>query len=475
MPKAKLQQGTVLDGFRLESLIHKGGMARLWQVSHPDFDMPLVMKVPILSEGEDPAAIVGFEMEQMILPRLSGPHVPKFVAAGDFAKQPYIVMERIAAPSLLKRLPDLPLPFPEVCELGVKIAAALDSLHRQHVIHLDVKPSNVILRPEGPAALIDFGLSHHNQLPDLMQEEFRVPYGTAPYMAPEQLLGIRTDPRSDQFALGSLLYFFSTGVRPFGEAEGIGGMRKRLWRDPQPPRRLREDYPPALQEIVLRCLEVEPAWRYPTAAQLAFDLSHLTQVRLTARAERMRRDPLSAVLRRRFNIDHARAGGKRAIATQLNTAPIVAIAVDLGEESSAVHDALRQAAERTLITLPSARLACINVLKQGRITLNTSVDEQGHNKHVNRLVALKHWAQPLKLGEERVSYHVLEAADAAEAILGYARQNPVDQILIGARRDSLRRKLLGSVSAKVAAEAECTVTVVRPPRMDGGLEHGEEP
>ena len=131
--------------------------------------------------------------------------------------------------------------------------------------------------------LIDFGLSHHNQLPDLLQEEFRLPYGTAPYMAPERLLGVRDDPRSDLFSLGVLLYFFTTGERPFGESETLRGMRRRLWRDPYPPRKLRADYPPWLQEIVLRCLEIEPVWRYPTASQLAFDLAHPEQVKLTAR------------------------------------------------------------------------------------------------------------------------------------------------------------------------------------------------
>jgi serine/threonine protein kinase len=467
MVKPHLQAGAVLDGFRIEKLIHKGGMATLWRVSRPDCAMPLLMKAPILLEGEDPANIVSFEMEQMIMPRLSGPHAPKFVAAADFGVQPYIVMELIEAPSLLPRVADVPLPYDEVSEIGVKIAAALEDIHRQHVIHLDVKPSNIIIRPEGPAALIDFGLSHHDQLPDLMEEEFRVPYGTGPYMAPEQLLGVRRDPRSDLFALGVLLYFFSTGKRPFGESETMRGMRRRLWRDPHSPRALRADYPPALQEIVLRCLEIEPAWRYPTAAQLAFDLSHQGQVKLTARSERLRRDPFSAVLRRRFNTDRIRASSRRGIARQLASAPIVAIAVDLTEDSEAIHEALRGAALRTLTTLPAARLACINVLKQSRLTLDTTLDEAGNNKHVDRLVALKHWAEPLKLARDRVTCHVLEALDPAEAILDYARQNPVDQLLIGARRNSLLRKLLGSVSAKVAAEADCTVTIVRPPRNSG--------
>jgi len=110
-----------------------------------------------------------------------------------------------------------------------------------------------------------------------------VPFGTAPYMSPEQLKGIRNDPRSDQFALGVLLYFFSTGIRPFGEGESLGAMRKRLWRDPVPPRKLKPDYPLWLQEIVLRLLEPQASSRYPSMAQLAFDLSHPDQVRLTTR------------------------------------------------------------------------------------------------------------------------------------------------------------------------------------------------
>jgi eukaryotic-like serine/threonine-protein kinase len=130
--------------------------------------------------------------------------------------------------------------------------------------------------------------------------------------------------------------------------------------------------------------------------------------------------------------------------------------------------AYASAALRPLTTLPAARLACINVLKQSRLALDTTLDEAGNNKHVDRLVALRHWAEPLKLAQDRVTCHVLEAPDPAEAILDYARQNPVDQLLIGARRNSLLRKLLGSVSAKVVAEADCTVTIVRPPRNSGG-------
>lgn len=465
MVKPVFEPGTMIDGFRLEERLHRGGMASLWRVTRPDLSLPMLMKIPKFGEGEDPAAIVSFEMEQMILPRLSGVHVPAYIASGDLSARPFVVIEQIPGTTLLSRLPDLPLPYGEAVDIAAKIAVALQDLHRQHVIHHDIKPSNIMFRPTGEAVLLDFGLACHDQLPDLMQEEFRLPFGTAPYMAPERLLGVRNDPRSDLFSLGVLLYFFTTGVRPFGEAETLRGMRRRLWRDPEPPRALRADYPPWLQEIVLRCLEVEPAWRHPTAAQLVFDLTHPTEVKLTTRSERLKRDPWSAVLRRRFNNDLKRPR-RTSVSSQLDAAPIIAVAVDLSG-TAALNDELLVMAGRIMATLPAARLACINVMKLNRIALDTTLDAAGHNKHIERLVALRHWAEPLKLEPSRLTVHVIEAVDPAGAILEFARANHVNHVLLGARQNSMMRKLLGSVSARVAAEAGCAVTVVRPTRAGG--------
>jgi eukaryotic-like serine/threonine-protein kinase len=465
MVKPAIVEGTQLDGFTVGECVHRGGMATLWTVTHPGITVPLLMKVPRVSEGEDPAAIVSFEMEQMILPRLAGPHVPGCFGTGDFARQAYVVIERIAGQTLYSRINELPIPYEEARLIAGRVAAALADLHRQNVIHHDVKPSSVMFRPSGECVLIDFGLSHHNLLPDLLQEEFRLPYGTAPYTAPERLLGVRDDPRSDLFSLGVLLYFFTTGVRPFGESETLGGMRRRLWRDPYPPRQLKPDYPPWLQEIVLRCLEIDPVWRHPTASQLAFDLAHPDQVKLTARSERLKRDPLGTVWRRRFNGGITQPKPKSDVAVQLASGPIVAVALDTEDGSGPLNECLRMTAAHLLATLPNARLACINVLKLGRITIDRTLDEQGNNKHIDRLVALRHWASPLELDESRLTVHVLEAVDPAAAILEFTGINHVDHIVIGARRNSMLRTLLGSVSAKVAAEAACTVTVVRPPRL----------
>ena len=104
MTKSRIVPGTVIDGFTIGEQVHSGGMATLWSVTHPDISVPLLMKIPRVSEGEDPAAIVSFEMEMMILPRLSGPHVPRCFGTGDFARQAYVVLERIPGQTLYRRL-----------------------------------------------------------------------------------------------------------------------------------------------------------------------------------------------------------------------------------------------------------------------------------------------------------------------------------------------------------------------------------
>src|SRR5512139_4351965 len=105
MPKFLVRPGAEIDGYTIGECVHAGGMATLWSVTHPCIAMPLLMKIPRVSEGEDPAAIVSFEMEQMILPRLAGPHVPACFGTGDYARQAYVVIELIPGTTLYKRLP----------------------------------------------------------------------------------------------------------------------------------------------------------------------------------------------------------------------------------------------------------------------------------------------------------------------------------------------------------------------------------
>jgi nucleotide-binding universal stress UspA family protein len=268
------------------------------------------------------------------------------------------------------------------------------------------------------------------------------------------------------FALGVMLYFFATGKRPFGTPHGRR-IRDRLWRDPVPPRALNPAVPPWLQEVILRCLEVDPNERYATAAQLAMDLEHPEHVVLTARGERTAPESRWRALRRRFGARRAKASKPVTVSGHLAQAPIILAAIDLSPENEDLAAALRVLVRRILSLEPGARIACVNVLKTSRLAIDILEDEQGRSLHLQRLVGLKHWGQSLDVPAERITWSVLEAPDPAAALIDYARHNAVDHIVIGARASSTLRRYLGSVSSQVVAEAPCSVTVVRTPRPAG--------
>jgi protein-serine/threonine kinase len=257
-----------------------------------------------------------------------------------------------------------------------------------------------------------------------------------------------------------ILYYLATGRRPYGAPTSVRGLRRRLYVEPEPPRAHQPDFPPWLQEVILRCLEVDPERRYATAAQLAFDLTHPQNVALGPRAAVTRGQSTWTRLRRLTRRLAARPSTRTTL-QQLNRAPIVVAAVDLSQEWEALADALRSTVRDVLSAAPEARLACVSVLRTNRIAMDVAIDSEGKHRHVQRLVQLQHWARPLSLPEGRVTFHVLEAPDPAQAILDYARTNRVDHIVVGSRGASSLRRYLGSVSTQVVAESACTVTVVK--------------
>lgn len=457
-------EGLQIDGFTLGAQLHKGGFATVWDVAHPDHDLPMVMKVPTILDGDDAPTIVGFEVEQMILPRLTGVHVPKVVAIGDFAVMPYVVTERIPGDSLLATFIRAPLPMSDLLEVVARMAAAVHDLHRQHVLHLDLKPANFLQRGSGEMVLVDYGLSRHDHLPDLLAEEFTIPMGTYPYIAPEQYLRSRDDPRSDLFALGAMVYELATGKMPFGAPQKLKGVHKRLWRDPVPPRALRPELPEWLQEIILKALEVDPASRYQTAAQMVFDLTHPAQVKITARGRKRAADGWRTVFARWRLMRRVKGfAAPPSLSAQMDKAPILMVAVDLSPDMEMLASSLLRAVQRMLVIQPDARVACVNVIKTARIGIDSITDDDGTHLHVARLVSLRAWADVLDLPQERLTFTVLESPDPGSAIIDYATHNNVDHILMGARGHSSTRRYLGSVSSQVVAEAPCSVTVIRLP------------
>jgi nucleotide-binding universal stress UspA family protein len=461
----QLAPGTTVDGYVVEGALHAGGNGFVYSVrpaTAPDPGFPLVMKVPGVGPGQPPLCLVAFETEQAILRQLTGPFVPRFVAAGDLATIPYVVMERIEGTPLADLVAQAPLPFDDVTRVGAALADALQSVHAQDVVHCDVKPENFILRPGGEAVLLDFGFAHHARYPDLLAEERHFAAGSAAYVSPEQLHDERGDPRSDLFALGALLYELAVGEPPFGDPQTHAGMRDRLWRVPVPPRVLRSDCPPSLQEIVLHLLEVDPARRYATAAHVAFDLRHPEQVALSARAARVRAPGLGLQLARWWR--GARRVTQRAAR---GAAPVIMVAVDTAHPDDARTQEIRAAARRLIAASEDYRLMCVSVIDAAPLGEGDTLDETASGRHLAHAVRLRHWAEPLGLPPSRQSLHVIEASDPAQTLLELARANHVDVVVLGAPKPTDRTLAWWrSTASTVAAEAHCSVHLARVPRQD---------
>ncbi|MBU0750676.1 MAG: universal stress protein [Gammaproteobacteria bacterium] len=454
-------------GHRVEDKLAEGAMATLWKVRAADGSLHL-LKRPKLGMGSHPACFAGFETERMILERLGDPHVPAFVAGGDESEDeggPWLIEELVAGTSLAEVAGRAPLPLDEFTRLGTAIATALHALHRQNVVHHDLKPQHILFREDGSAVLIDFGLAVHGELPDFAGDAVASdhhPLGTPAYIAPELLRGERGNPRSDIFSLGVILYLLATGRLPFGAPESLTGMRRRLWLDPPRPRALRPELPEWLQEIVMRCLAVLPQNRYATAAQVAHDLSHTQQVVITARGRDLKGGGWRAAARRWWKTVTAASPGRQRAADLLARAPHVLVAIDTEHVDAALADAMREAVRRAASADFLARISCVTVLDASLFAGQDDAGEIERSLRTQRLMALHLWARELELSPERLRFHVLDGSDDAGPLLDHAREHHADHIIIGARGSSALRRLLGSVSARVAAEAPCSVSVIRP-------------
>ena len=465
-------EGSIIDGFRLGPRIHAGAMATIHRVDYADGrppPFPMLMKIPKLAPGEGSENIVGFEIEHQMLQCLDGSHVPRFVAAGDLSSLPYLVIEYLAGQTLERWIEDRraerkPIGIDEIAHTGALAAQALQRLHQQKVCHLDLKPANLMRVSDDRIALLDFGLSCHADLPDLLAEEMRPAVGSPAWIAPEQVVGTRGDPRSDLFALGVILYEMATGELPFGAPTTRGGLRQRLWMEPVPPRLLRPDLPPWLQEAILRCLEPYAEDRYASAAVLAFDLRHPEQIRIGERGERTRKTGFGKLLRRWL-----RAAGREyqpsplPAEQQANRAPIVMVAIPNHDVTDETLYTLRRATARSLGTRPGARLAVVTVIKPSAF----SDDEPSRSEttlHRRHLASLQRWAQGLDLSDHQMSCHVLQGSDVAQVLLDYASGNDVDLIVMGAATHGLStQRFIATVPIRVAMHAPCTVILVKEP------------
>jgi hypothetical protein len=250
--------GTTLGGWRLEHLVGRGGMGRVYRAKDAK-DRVAALKVLPQELAEDPSFVRRFHREAKVMASLSHPHVVEVLGQGEDDGRLWFAMEFVRGETLRRRIEQGPLPPKEAARIAGEVASALSYAHGRGIVHRDLKPENVLLDEEGRVHLTDFGLlrlvrdeAMHEASTHLTRTD--VILGTYEYMAPEQRRGAKdVDARADVFALGVILYEMLTGSLPLGRFT--------------PASQVRTGVPAELDAVVNRALAPEPAARHASAAE----------------------------------------------------------------------------------------------------------------------------------------------------------------------------------------------------------------
>jgi len=255
--------------YQILDTIGVGANSRVARAFDPMIGRSVAIKLfpPALANGEGRAR---FLKEARVVGQISHPSIVALHDMGidESSSTPYLVMEYVEGQPLERMLDKGSIPFPRACAWIGDVASALSLAHRKGIIHGDVKPANILVSDDGRIKLTDFGMAR------LASRDMKdTPLlGTPAYWCPEQILGKPQDARSDIFSLGVVLYEMITGNRPF-DADSLQGMCARIMSStPLPPSQTNPSLPAGLNELVLACMEKDPARRRASAEDLADDL-----------------------------------------------------------------------------------------------------------------------------------------------------------------------------------------------------------
>jgi WD40 repeat protein/serine/threonine protein kinase len=299
--------------FQIQRTLGHGGFGIVFLAWDPMLRRQIALKVPQPQTLITAEVRKRFQREALAAAGLDHPNIVPVYEAGSIGTVAYIAAAYIPGPTLALWLSrqTRPVPARDAGRLVARLAEAIEHAHVRHVLHRDLKPSNIMLQgPEepnngdrvNPGSLVefepritDFSLA---KLADGLGPDTKsgVPFGSPPYIAPEQAEGKLSaiGPPTDVYGLGSILYELLTGRPPFSGHGQLETLRQVIADDPLPPRRLRADVPADLEAVVLKCLEKDPGRRYSSASGLAADLERYlagepTHVRPPGRWERLRR------------------------------------------------------------------------------------------------------------------------------------------------------------------------------------------
>jgi len=285
-----LSSGTRLGPYEIQTSIGAGGMGEVYRARDTRLDRTVAIKILPDDRYSSPELKQRFEREARAISALSHPHICQLYDVGSQDGRDYLVMEYLQGQNLADRLRKGPLPVSEVVKIGVEISDALEKAHHQGIIHRDLKPANIMLT-RGGAKLMDFGVAKPfstsgadpaapiatlTKAHPLTGEGTII--GTLQYMAPEQLEGKQSDPRSDIFALGCVLYEMVTGVPAFGGSTPASTVASVMASDPKPITAIQPTHPALLDQIIRTALAKNPDERWQSAHDVAAQLRWIGQV-----------------------------------------------------------------------------------------------------------------------------------------------------------------------------------------------------
>jgi beta-lactam-binding protein with PASTA domain len=261
-----IARDTMVDGrYRAVRRIGSGGMAEVWCTADEVLGRRVALKLMDGRFAEDPEFRERFRREAQAAAGLTHPNIVAIFDRSEWDGVPYIAMELVDGRTLKELVAERgPLPPEIAIGLTEQILRALGYAHRRGIVHRDVKPQNVILDPDGQAKVADFGIARAGNS-DMTQTGTIV--GTVQYLSPEQAEGHPVDRRSDLYSVGVVLYELLTGRVPFDGEAPISIAIKHINERPVPPGQLRPGIPPALEAVVLRALEKDPARRFQSAEE----------------------------------------------------------------------------------------------------------------------------------------------------------------------------------------------------------------